>query len=389
MGKVPARGCRIEQPRSLVFFARTPRNKDRAGDSAVRARAPLPATFLALLLSALGAAPVSAQAMPAAQRQAVAKGLQWLASQQQKDGHWQVGRDQGVGAAVSTYPVPMTALAGMAFLMEGSTRSSGKYQENLRRAVAWLIDRCGRDGLIGSPGEGARNLFGHGYALLFLACVYEREKTLPPPADVLEEASRKGLLRQLEPVLKRAVAYIAAARTTRGAWGYMSPMPGTDFDEAAPTAVQVQALLAARHAGIPIPEDVLAGGLRYLKAAVLTVRAPDGKFGRELPPVLFAAVALALQAGQGEAPHVKDWVRGMPGVVAQRGVECYCHYYEAQARYLLGDKGLAGLLKRLLDSQAPDGSWAGSFVGPLYDTATHLTALQLENRNVSFYRKKR
>jgi hypothetical protein len=361
----------------------------------VRALLPIPPTFLALLLSALGAAPAAAQAVPAAQRQAVARGLQWLASQQQKDGRWQIRGNLRLTADAPTYPVSMTALAGMAFLMEGSTRHTGKYRENLRRAVAWLLDHCGRDGLIGSPrtsGEGIRNLWGHGYGLLFLACVYEREKSQPPPADVLEAASRKGRLRELEAVLKRAIAFTAAARTTRGGWGYLSAALGVDFDEPGPTAVQVQALLAARHAGLPVPEPVLAGGLRYLKDSILQTRAWDHTPLREQRPVLFAGITVALQAGQGKAPHVKEWVRHMANVTEPMGtlaLGAFRIYYEAQALYLLGTKGRARLLKGLIDSQAPDGSWAGSLVGPVYDTAARLTALQLENGTVPFYRKKR
>jgi hypothetical protein len=335
------------------------------------------------LLSLWAAAPVSAQAIPAAQRQAVAKGLQWLASQQQKDGRWQT---QG------NYPVSMTALAGMALLLEGSTPHTGKYRQNLQRAVTWLLDRCGPDGLIGSPpppGEEYRYLWGHGYGLLFLACVYEREKAQPPPAEEVDARLQKRRLKRLETALKRAVAFSAATRTTRGGWGYVAAAAGSDFDEPAPTAVQVQALLAARHAGIPVPEPVLAGGLRYLKAAISHSRASDGKFRREQPPVLFAAIAVALQAGQGNAAHVKEWVRQMPQVTTRRDFAAYRHCYEAQALHLLGDKGRAMLLKQLLESQAPDGTWPGSSVGALYDTAAHLTALQLGNGTIPFYRRER
>ena len=39
------------------------------------------------------------------------------------------------------YPMAMTGLAGMAFLMEGSTVREGKYQAQLRRAVEWFLRR--------------------------------------------------------------------------------------------------------------------------------------------------------------------------------------------------------------------------------------------------------
>src|SRR6478752_3766916 len=65
-------------------------------------------------------------------RESVNRGLEYLAKHQFKDGHWGANGDQ--------YPVSMTALAGMALLMEGSTVSQGRYAENIRRAADWLMD---------------------------------------------------------------------------------------------------------------------------------------------------------------------------------------------------------------------------------------------------------
>ena len=73
----------------------------------------------------------------------------------------------------------MTALAGMALLMEGSTIREGKYADNIRRAVDWLMDRVQPNGLIGNPNnptEAGRYMYGHGFGLLFLACVYGEEE---------------------------------------------------------------------------------------------------------------------------------------------------------------------------------------------------------------------
>src|SRR5690348_7674992 len=94
-----------------------------------------------------GPAVARADEIPEKYREPVRKGLEWLAKQQHKDGHWSAN---GGG-----YPVAMTALAGMAMLMEGSSLRAGKYQEHLQRAVNWLLDKSQkgnqRDGLIGNP----------------------------------------------------------------------------------------------------------------------------------------------------------------------------------------------------------------------------------------------
>ena len=68
-------------------------------------------------------------------QETIRKGLEWLAKNQNKtEGHWEANGGQ--------YPTTMTALAGMALLMEGSTLREGKYADNLRKAVDWLMKRA-------------------------------------------------------------------------------------------------------------------------------------------------------------------------------------------------------------------------------------------------------
>src|SRR5262245_24471952 len=170
----------------------------------------------------VGAVPLSKQ------QQALAKSLDWLARAQHKDGYW-----EGNGG---NYPGALTALAGLALLMEGSTPFEGRFQDELKRAVSWLIAPGvpGRkDGLLRSkhPSEGHRYMYAHGFALLFLANVSSRcaagEKP-PPPRDVEEmvqqdllQRLRHKLRKDLEPVLKRAVDFSVKAQNHRGGWYYV------------------------------------------------------------------------------------------------------------------------------------------------------------------------
>src|SRR5207244_2651257 len=120
-----------------------------------------------LLLTGPGTQRIWADEVPSESRAAIQKGLAWVAQQQQRDGHWEASGGQ--------YPTTMTALAGMALLMEGSTLRDGKYSSHLRKAVDWLMERSQRNGLIGNPNnptEAARYMYGHGFGLLFLAQVY-------------------------------------------------------------------------------------------------------------------------------------------------------------------------------------------------------------------------
>ncbi|HEY1189897.1 MAG TPA: hypothetical protein VGE74_19765, partial [Gemmata sp.] len=104
---------------------------------------------------------------------AIEKGLEYLKKTQAKDGHWEAQGGQ--------YPTSMTALAGMAFLMEGSTLREGKYSDQVKRAVEWFLNpgRQQPNGLIGdvrNPSESVRYMYGQGFGTMFLASVYGEEE---------------------------------------------------------------------------------------------------------------------------------------------------------------------------------------------------------------------
>ena len=82
------------------------------------------------------------------------------------------------------------------------------------------------------------------------------------------------------------------------------------------------------------------------------------------------------------------------------------HYYYAQALYFLGDNGYEKLFPgspegdrltwskyrkamfdRLVHSQHVDGSWTGSYIGPVFTTDVYLTILQLDNGALPIYQR--
>ncbi len=131
--------------------------------------------------------------------ESVEKGLEWLKKTQAQDGHWEAHGGQ--------YPTSMTALAGMAFLMEGSTLKEGKYTDQIPKAVNWFLApaRQQANGLLGNsenPTESTRYMYGHGFGTMFLASVYGEEE---------DKEQRK----KLEKVLKKAVEFIGKAQTSK------------------------------------------------------------------------------------------------------------------------------------------------------------------------------
>ncbi|HXG12735.1 MAG TPA: prenyltransferase/squalene oxidase repeat-containing protein [Gemmataceae bacterium] len=360
------------------------------------------ATFIAVLglsLSVALAGPARAEEQPAEVRACIQKGLEWMAKNQHPDGHWEAFGGQ--------YPVSMTALGGMAFLMEGSTIREGKYADRIRKAVDWLMVRSMPNGMLGNPnipGEAGRYMYGHGFAMLFLASVYGEE----------EDGERR---KKLEDILTRAVLFSGKAQTTRGGWGYVSAADGGNFDEGSVTITQLQALRAARNAGIAVPKEIIDKAIDYLRkctnaqgGVIYSLGGGGGGEGR--PALTAAAISCAFSAGEYNSPLVKQWIQFCqthiplsPGGV-RFGHDEYTHYYYAQAIYSLGETGYAKLFPNskeserltwskykqtffpaLIRSQGADGSWQGGHVGPVFITAVYLTILQLDNATLPIYDK--
>jgi len=356
------------------------------------------ALLLGGLLAGLFASPVRGDEIPEKYRDCVRKGLDWLAKNQSKDGHWNAGTGQ--------YPVAMTALAGLALLMEGSTVRDGKYAPNIRRAADWLVNRTqrggGRDGLVGNPdnqSEAARYMYGHGFGLLFLACVYGDE----------EDRERRE---QLKDLLTRAVKYCANAQSKRGGWYYTSAAEGAQSDEGSVTITQVQALRAARNGGIPVNKEIIKKAYNYLKDCTSPNGAVYYSFTSrmERPAITAAAVACLFNAGEYKDELAKKWLKycqrtipfGLGGGAGglRIGHDEYTHFYFAQCVYMLGDDGwekLFGptpadqrvtwtayrnsLFDQLLRTQNQDGSWTsggGFSVGPVYSTSMYCFIMQLD-----------
>jgi hypothetical protein len=353
--------------------------------------------YWGLMLSVLLSAPaVRADEMSPEQRKAVRKGLEWLARNQHKDGHWS---DQ--------YPVSMTALSGMALLMEGSTIREGKYKDNIRRAVDWLMAHSQPNGLIGNPnmpGEAGRYMYGHGFGTLFLSCVVGEE----------EESDRR---RRLVDILERACKFSHAAQTNRGGWGYISAREGGNFDEGSVTITQVQALRAARNAGIAVPQEAIKMAQKYLSdstdssGGVVYSLGSGMAAGGGRPALTAAAIACGFSFGDYNSPLIKKWfkfcqqhLQGLGG--ARMGHDEYTHYYYAQAIYMLGEDGYMRLFPNskpserltwsgykkenfpnIISSQSSDGSWSGGMVGANFITPVYLTILQLDNAALPIYQR--
>jgi hypothetical protein len=375
----------------------------------------LPLVPLILMVAALPQA--RSEDVPQDYRETVRKGLEWLARQQARDGHLEATGGQ--------YPITMTALGGMAYLMEGSTLREGKYRDNIRRAVDFLMSRAQKggtnDGMIGNPnipGESGRYMYGHGFSMLFLATVYGDE----------EDNDRR---RRLEDLLARAAKFSFNAQTVReinrggksvkfGGWGYVSAKEGSNFDEGSVTITQVQALRAVRNAGIEVPPEAIQRAVVYLEECTnaeggIIYQYGGGGGGDGRPALTAAAIACGISAGdyfkEPSIQFVKKWFQFCQkrlGTLGgnRTGHDEYTHYYFAQAVYMLGDDGYKKLFPgakeadtltwtkyrketfdNLVRTQGADGSWTGGHVGPVFITSVHVCIMQLDKACLPIYQR--
>lgn len=342
---------------------------------------------------------VHADKIPEKYQDTVRKAREYLAKNQHDDGHWEGDDGQ--------HPVAMTGLVGLALLMERESPGTryrltqpGKVESppatthaaSVRKAADWLMKQSAaqRDGLIfsGHASETTRYMEGHGLATIFLAGVL---------ADELDD-DRATKLRQ---VLTGAVKCIVKARSSRGGWHHTSKVEGHDFDAIAPTVIQVQALQAAKYAGIAVPEEVLTDAQAYL-VVVLEKELKTG--ARRTTEIAGGLACRYCSQDRGIDRECNDWIRHCQvaiatGIATKFGRDELTHYYYSQAVISgAGESTMNGpvfagecwkayreaMFDQLQKTQQKDGSWPagnGLSSGPLYTTAVWCTVLQLDHRS--------
>lgn len=298
-------------------------------------------------------------------QKAVDRGLAYLVSKQSRVGGW----------ADESHQTAITSLAGTALICSGSTTTQGPHAKAIRYCVDFLLSKCRRNGLIGSPGED-RYTYGHGFAMLFLSQVLGEEEDIDRREELVE-------------ILERAVKFSVNAQTKAGGWGYVS---GDNFDEGSTTITQVQGLRGCRNAGIVVPKLVIERAKKYIykcQNADGGIKYSSGSKGGDSRAAITAAALAALyNAGDYNSKYVGpmwDYCKKHMHDVGSKNMESWWHYsylYYSQVVYRQGpevwDPFRDQIVKRLLRKQKDDGSWGSDDLGLVYPTSINLIILQLD-----------
>ncbi len=291
--------------------------------------------------------------------------LRYLAREQNKDGSWRSAGGMG------SYPVAMTGLAALALTASGSTPVRGPYARNVRRAVNFCLAQQQPNGLIAAPSEEGRSMYGHGFSMLFLGQVYGMEED-------------RGRQQRIKAALRRGVQLIVRSQSRAGGWLYT---PDSGGDEGSVTITQMQALRAARNAGVHVPKKTVNKAVEYIEKS----QNPDGGISYSIhsrgsrPAISAAACAVLYNAGAYDSKIADKcfkyaWKTCKPTVSAS-GHYFYTQLYMSQACWQKGDKFwkkyYEGIQRYLLRTQQGNGSWRGDGVGTSYGTAIGLLILQI------------
>jgi len=328
--------------------------------------------ILAILLPALLAAaltPAAAQDLPRRQSDPIPsqvetiyeRGLRWLAQNQTEDGAWPDGTGSEPG---------VVGLALLAFLAHGEDPNHGPYAANIRKSVDYIIN--GQNKTNGYIGD---SMYNHGFATLALAEAYG---TVENP--------------KIAPALRKAVDLILSAqkRNRFHAWRYT---PDSRDADTTISGCQFVALMAARNAGIPVPQEPLTKALAYLARC----RNSNGSYGYTsssggkptLTAIGILCHCLAKERGgksfQRSLAYLADHIN-----YRDKYYPYYFEYYMSQALFQADEKlwreWNALNIRYLATIQSPDGSWPGN-KGPAFNTAGALLSLALNYRFLPIYEK--
>ncbi len=288
------------------------------------------------------------------------KGADFLAKTQGPEGNWP---DQPAGTAPA-----LTGLAVVSILAHGDDPNFGPYAATVHKALGFILKQM--DATTGYIGP---SMYNHGFSTLALAESY----------GAVDDA-------RLGPALKKAVKLIVSAQEQNGAHAWRYSPESRDADTTV-SGAQMVALMAARNAGIGVPEKTIQDGIKFF----LSCQTGDGgmgyisAMGPNATRTAIGCLVLSLAKEKDTAPFKAafNFLKNSPD---DSQYPHYFKYYASQA-FFHGSPDLwqnwnRENIKSLRATQMPEGGWEGQF-GTTYGTALSLLSLALNYRYLPIYER--
>lgn len=340
--------------------------------------------------------------------ESVERALDWLASQQQRDGSFPTLMQGQPG---------VTGLVVMAFAAHGHIPGEGPYGEVLDSAIRYIASCQKRNGLLAvvaprgvkisrnvSRDVGETVTYNHGIASLSLSEVYSssRETSAVEIREIIENSVKATLEMQ---------NWRKARKIDQGGWRYLDILPrdGEPVDSNLSNTVwQMLFLRSAKNAGFDVPEESVDGAVRFIRGCfhpkyetfVLMPSYRDHRT-RGMSGAGVIALALAGLHDSEEAKAAGDWILkndfqeyNKVEPFDQRGFldDRYHHgvFFCTQATYQLGGRYwkefFPPMVEVLLENQREEGSWepeshtSDRKFGNAYTTALMVLSLGAPNQ---------
>ncbi len=302
---------------------------------------------------------------------AIESGLAWLGKQQNSDGSYGSGAYRG--------NIAVTSIAGLAFMANGSSPGRGPFGSQVEKALKYVMDNTAPSGFIAVPNAGTHGpMYSHGFGTLFLAEAYGMTRN----AELREK-------------LTNAVRLIIDTQNVEGGWRYQPVRRDADISV---TICQINALRAARNAGLYVPKETVESCIRYVKQS----QNADGGFrymiqgGASAFPRSAAGVVALYSAAVYDAKEIDRGVEYMKQFMpeikfGQRYSHYfYGHYYAAQAMWIRGGDDwktwFPAIRDELVRRQMSAGYWQDSICNE-YGTAMALIVLQMTNNYLPIFQR--
>jgi len=183
---------------------------------------------------------------------AVDRALRWLANHQEPDGHWDCAKYGG-----GSHDMAATGFALLAFLGAGHTEKVGTYKDHVKRAVRWIIEHQGADGMLQGSG------YSHAIAGMGIA-----------------EAAGMARLPDTIKAAQKAIDWTTKRKEGNydegaGPWRYhgATTMEGADLSV---TGWFIMQLKSAKVSGLDVPKSSFEKAIKFLDLCMVSVKKDEG-----------------------------------------------------------------------------------------------------------------